>query len=1492
MTAKQPVGAVMVVGAGIGGMQASIDLANAGFKVYLVERDTAIGGRMAQLDKTFPTNDCSMCIISPKLIEVGRHPNIEILTNTEVLGLDGDPGTFQAKVMMHPRYVDLEKCTGCGECAKVCPIELPNEYNMGLDGRRAIRKRYPQAIPGGYAIEKKGTSPCRDACPVHTRCQGYVALIGQGRFADALKVIRRELPFPAVCGRVCPHPCEDACNRGKVDEPLAIRELKRFVSDYETTHEAAEALPEVAADTGKKIAVVGGGPAGLTAAWFLRLNGHAVTVFESAPEAGGMLRSGIPAYRLPREILAAEIKAIEDIGVEIRCNTRVGTDVSVDSLTSDYDSMFIAGGAQKARMLNVPGEDAEGVLPGIDFLRDVAYLNPPTLGRRVVVIGGGDVAYDVARTSLRVLTQADANAKREVHLCCLESREDMLASLDEIVEGEEEGVIRHNSVGPVEIHKDGAGKVTGITFRKCLSVLDENGRFAPTFDDNATETIECDNVIVAIGQGPDDFLSGSSLDKILNHGWIKADPLTFQTEVPNVFAGGDLQAGPGIAITAIAHGKEAAESIHRYLNGQDLREGREWLPKLAPEPKLSRVPEAHRPAPHHIDVEKRIGTFDEVAQVMTEEEAIAEAGRCLVCGTCSECGLCEETCVAKAIDHNMPERERILDVGSVILAPGFDQFEAEEIGEYGYGRWQNVITSMDFERMLSATGPSEGHVARISDGKHPHKIAWIQCVGSRDKRNDRNYCSAVCCMFATKEAVIATDHAGGDLQTTIFMMELRAAGKGFDDYCNRAQSQYGVRYVRSMISRVDEVPENQDIEVTYIGEDGKAVKETFDLLVLSTGLKPREEVAELAQRVGIELDDFGFAKTDPFKPLATTKPGVFVCGVMQGPKDIPESVAQASGAAAAATRHLGSARNTQIEQLQLVDEKDTDASDQRIGVWVCNCGINIGGIVNVPDVADYAGRHGDVVHAEGVLFACSQDNQEHMKEIIKEKGINRMVVASCTPRTHEPLFQATLRDTGINNYLFSMANIREHCSWVHQKEPERATDKAKMLVDMAINNARQLEPLHKQNQSLVHSALVIGGGLAGMTAALELADQGFPTTLIEMSDKLGGNLNKLRATHDGRPIKEFREDLIRRVNEHDKIEVLTSARLLRTDGFLGNFESLIEQSNGEKRRMSIKHGATVVAIGGRETKPDTFGYGESPAVITQLDLEQRLEHNPDEVSALKEVVMIQCVGSRNETRPYCSKVCCSQSLKNAILIKQNSPKTNVTILFRDMRSYGMKEKLYEQARQLGVLFVRYDLEHQPVVTPQGDKVLVEHPLPRLGKLKVQADLLVLAAAIEPNDNNVIAEILKLPRTADGYFLEVHQKLGPVDFPSDGVYMAGLAHGPKPIDETIAQASAAAARAMSILSKDHLSVGGQVSVVDPDKCAVCLGCVRACPYGVPIIDSNIGAAYINPAECRGCGVCASECPGKAIQLQHFTNSQIESILDVIQQHEEQEGGRIG
>ncbi len=1468
-----PSGAIMVVGSGIGGMQASIDLADSGFKVYLVERDTAIGGRMAQLDKTFPTNDCAMCIISPKLIEVGSHPDIELLTGSEVLGVEGEPGHMKVRVLRHPRYVDIEKCTGCGECAKVCPIERLNAYNMDRNERKAIYKRYPQAIPGAYAIEKRGTAPCRDACPAHQSAMGYVALVAAGRFDEALDVVRRDNPLPAICGRVCAHPCEQNCTRNGVDDPVAVRSIKRFLSDYEIEKYGKPKTPPPGEDTGKKVAIVGSGPAGLAAAYYLRRQGHEATIYDAAPKAGGMLRLGIPDYRLPPEILDREIEAITGMGAKLELNYPVGKDgkSTVQDLMDGNDAVFLAIGAHDSSRLNLPGEDSEGVLHGVDFLRRVNLGDHSEVGKKVAVVGGGAVAADVARTALRLGAES-------VEMFCLESRDEMPAWQEDIEDLEEEHITINNSWGPKEFVLED-GKLKSVQFKRCTQVFDEEHRFNPQYDENEINDFECDTVIIAIGQRilAVDLLEGTDGVELTSRGTIKANPVTMETSHGKVFAGGDAQTGPSLAIEAIAAGRRAAESIDRMLKGEDIRAGREWKVDVA-------IPsiEGEKPVPRHheskLDLDYRLNGFSEVSEKpLSAEEAIDEAKRCLRCGICAECMLCVEACKAGAIDHTMMPKIDEIEVGSVVLAPGFDQFDARAAAEYGYGRWKNVLTGMEFERMLSATGPSSGHLKRPSDGVEPKKVAWIQCVASRDQRMDHGYCSGVCCMFATKEAVIASEHAGGDFDATVFYMEMRATGKGFDDYVDRAKNKYGVRYIRSMVSRVDEMPETKNVRVTYLDEEGKSHEEEFDMLVLSAGLTPTDGIKELAKRLDIELNHYGFAKTNNFDPVGTTRPGVYVSGVFQGPKDIPETVAQASGAASYAMTATAKGRGTQLSTSEAPPEKDF-SGDARIGVFICRCGINIASTVDVIDVAEYAKTLPGVVYSEEVLFSCSQDNQENIKKQIKEHNLNRLVVASCTPRTHEPLFQKTLEETGVNRYLFSMANIREQCSWVHSTEPEKATAKAKDLVRMAIANAHHLKPLYKRPQSLIQSGLVLGGGLAGMTAALQMADQGFDVTLVEKNDVLGGNMRFIYRTHDGMDVQKHMKELIEKVQNHPLITLHLGATFYKTGGFLGNFESEIKLADGSTR--TIYHGTTIVAIGAQESKPETFGYGQDDRIVTQMQLEGQVWNEPEKLKDAKDFVMIQCVGSRDENRKYCSKLCCSQALKNSIQLKEEDPERDITILFREMRSYGLKEELFTKARRLGVRFVRFDLDNLPEVKLDGDRPVVEVNDDTAGPLSLPADRIALAAAIDPPKDSVnVAELLKVPRTTDGFFLEVHQKLAPVSFASDGIFLCGLAHGPKPAEETIAQAAATAAKAATVLAKPEMMVGGQVSVVDPDKCAVCLCCVRACPYGVPVIHSEDGAAYIEPAECQGCGVCASECPGKAIQLQHFSDAQIAAMTRV-------------
>ena len=584
---NMPNGSVMVVGAGIAGIQASLDLADAGYLVYLVEKKSAIGGVMSQLDKTFPTNDCSMCIISPKLVECGRHLNIDLLTMTEVLDVAGEPGNFKVRLLEHPRYVDLAKCTACGECAKACPIDVPNLFDEGLRNRQAAFKLYPQAMPSAYAIDKRGTAPCKATCPAHVSVQGYIALMNQGKYREALELFKEAHPFPAICGRVCHHPCESVCTRGDLDEPVSIQYLHRFLADLDLFDETRY-VPELLDKKEEKVAVIGAGPGGLTAAYYLDREGYQVTVYEKLPVAGGMMAVGIPEYRLPRDIIAAEVKVIEDMGVEIKTGVEFGKDVTLQGLKAEgFQAVFLATGLHLSRRLNIEGEQAPGIFEGVEFLRDAALGKRISLEKGVLVIGGGNVAIDVALTAKRL-------GAEEVTLACLEKREEMPAWDYEIEEALEEGVRIVNGLGPNRfLEKD--GKVSGVEFKRCTTVFDEQGAFDPRYDEKDLTTMKTESVIIAIGQAADLSFADEEGIYTTERNGLQADPVTLQTPLQWVFAGGDALYGPKSVVEAVACGKDAAISIDRYLNGLDLAEGRnrEWTyekPDISGEPLAQACP--------------------------------------------------------------------------------------------------------------------------------------------------------------------------------------------------------------------------------------------------------------------------------------------------------------------------------------------------------------------------------------------------------------------------------------------------------------------------------------------------------------------------------------------------------------------------------------------------------------------------------------------------------------------------------------------------------------------------------------------------------------------------------------------------------------------------------------------------------------------------------------------------------------------------------------
>jgi heterodisulfide reductase subunit A len=1001
--AQEKVGAVLVVGGGIAGIQASLDLAEAGFYVYLVEKEPAIGGVMPQLDKTFPTNDCSMCIISPKLVDCASHRNIEILAPAALLSLSGSPGRFTAKVRQYARFIDPEKCTACGLCAQKCPRKVKDDFNLGLGWRKAAFVRYPQAVPLKYAIDK------------------------------------------------------------------------------------------------------------------------------------------------------------------IHC----------------------------------------------------------------------------------------------------------------------------------------------IYFDKCT------------------------------------------------------------------------------------------------------------------------------------------------------------------------CRACEKLCPSQAVDLNQEDQDREVEVGAVILAPGFKPFDATGKPEYGYERYPNVVTSLEFERLLSATGPCRGQVRRPSDNAEPERIAWIQCVGSRDAGIGREYCSYLCCMQATKQALIAKEH-NPQVAATIFFLDLRAQGKGFDRYYERARDQHGVRYLRSLVSRVTQVPGTGNLEITFVDQKNRVQAEEFDLVVLSVGLVPHPSSRELAANCGIATNQWGFAPSPPFELVATDRPGIFACGAFVSPKDIPETVSQASAAAAAAFNLLKDARGNKISAAPYPQERDVSREAPRIGVFVCHCGHNIASVVDVEALAAYARTLPSVVYADHFTFTCATDSLENMRRLIDSENLNRVVVAACSPRTHEPLFRENLRRAGLNKYLFRMVNIRDQDAWVHQQEPEKATEKAKDLLRMGVARAGFLEPLEEVPFQVTRKALVVGGGLAGMTAALAIADAGFPTYLVEKEEQLGGMARRLHYTLEGHQMQPYLANLLHEMEYHPGIQVLTGTQVVNFSGHAGRFKSTVA---GPRGRQEIEYGAVVIATGGMEYKPAEYLYGQHPRVLTQLELEDRLVHEAGSLPESPRVVMIQCVGCREPDHLYCSRLCCGAAVKNAIKIKELRPQAQVLVLFRDMRTFGFKELFYKQARELGVQFSRFEVDRKPEVAPAGEALTVSVYDQNLQEpLTLTADYLVLSAAVRPHPaSREIAEIFKLPFDADGFFLEAHLKLRPLDFAASGIFLCGLAHSPKYAEEAVAQAQGAAARAMGILAQEALLVGGAIARVVRDRCARCLTCVRVCPYGVPAVANPGEAASIDPAKCLGCGLCTGECPMRAIELLHHREDQLTSEI---------------
>ncbi len=838
-------------------------------------------------------------------------------------------------------------------------------------------------------------------------------------------------------------------------------------------------------------------------------------------------------------------------------------------------------------------------------------------------------------------------------------------------------------------------------------------------------------------------------------------------------------------------------------------------------------------------------------------------------------------CKSGAIVPDDVERIKAIEVGAIVLATGAELFDPSVLDNFGGGTYPNVITGLEYERIMSASGPTLGSLVRPSDGKQPQKVAWIQCVGSRGiNKADVPYCSGVCCMFALKEAIVTKERFQDDIDTTIFYMDMRTSGKDYERYRNRAENEYNVKLIRSRPHTITEDPVTKNLLISYALEEGSTnVTETYDMVVLSTGFRPSDDMTTLSEELGIELNSHRFAQTSGFSPVETSRPGIYACGIFESPKDIPETMVQASAAACMASSNLDILGNMPVPAEEVTPERDVTDQEPKIGVFICDCGFNIGGVIDVEEIEAYAKVLPNVVISEVVGHGCSRESMLRIQSNVEKHGLNRVVIGGCSPRTHEAKFQDLIRRAGLNKYLLEMANLRDQNTWVHKHNPDLATKKAKELIRMAVFSVALRHPLTDHLLPVNKDILVVGGGVSGMNSALSLAEQGFKVYLVEQAATLGGLSKKVNRTLTGDNVQEYLQDLIEKTVSHERIEVLTGTTIVDHKGMPGMFTTGVQVAPRMYYRQ-IKHGAVIIATGAVPNRPEEYLLDQHEAVMTQMELDSVLENQPERVNAWDYIVMIQCVGSRTPENPNCSRICCQTAIKNALRIKENHPESQIFILNRDIRTYGFQEDYYRKAREKGVIFVRYEADAKPLVKEDGKKVAVAFRDPILEQqIEISADCLVLSTGLIADDEATedLAMIFHLNRTDDGFFLENHVKLRPVDLNVPGFMVAGTAHSPKDIRESIAQAQAAAGRALTFLAKETINLGAGVAKVDGKKCAACLICVRACPYDIPFINAE-GYSEIDPAQCHGCGVCAAECPAKAIQLMQYEDDMISAELN--------------
>ncbi len=890
------------------------------------------------------------------------------------------------------------------------------------------------------------------------------------------------------------------------------------------------------------------------------------------------------------------------------------------------------------------------------------------------------------------------------------------------------------------------------------------------------------------------------------------------------------------------------------------------------------------PSPFEMGLAARKAVYKMAPRALPDAYVVEKVPRC------DDCHRCEMVCPTGAIHLDEQPYERELAVGAIILSVGYALSDPYEYGELGYGRYPNVIHSMQYERLASRSGPTEGIVRRPSDGKLPQRIAWLQCVGSRDEKHP--YCSSICCMYATKEAMIAKERIDG-VHCQIFIMDERAFSKEFNAYYERARERYQIEYTRCRISMVKEDPLTKDLVLRYPDEKGQMQEGRFDMVVLAVGAQPPNGAEDLAQVLGVNLNPYGFCETDKFSPLETSRPGIYVCGTFASPKEISETILDAAGAAGDVMRlmheHLGESPSSRecpflSTPNSMPPERDVSGEPARTGVFMCRCTPTIDGVVDVDAVTSFAANLPSVVHVQQVDYGCFEEGQAAIRAGIEEHGLNRVVVAACSHRTHEPLFQRVVREAGLNPYLLEMVNVREHCAWVHVDDPPGATRQAKEMVRMAVARVIGAEPVHKLVVKPVPRALIIGGGVSGMTAALNIADAGYEVTLVEREAELGGHLRYVYYVPEGQNPQRLLRDLVNRVRGHERIQVLTRTELVSHSGRVGDFHSVLRTSpreGAEPVEVQVAHGVTIVATGGQEWKGEVYMLGRDPRVVTSSELEDIITHRPERVTGLKQVVFIQCVRPPGGVE-YCSRICCTNTMKNAIRVKMLNPDCQVVVLYKDIITYGFREAFYTEARQRGVIFMRYDDEHLPTIRRLAARLELIAWDPSLDReIPFYPDMIALSMAIQPSTGTSdLARILGVPLSSEGFFLEAHLKMRPMDFAAEGIFVCGMAHFPKFIEECIASAQATAGRALTYLVKDRLYVGGVVAEVDQSKCVGCLTCVRTCPFQIPKVrytDLGVGeikgAAYIEPALCQGCGTCVAECPAKAIQLVAYRDEQI-------------------